>query len=106
MRNDEAESIAHGAECEEETGARGQMTEYRGQKLEGGKIGRQMSGFIFTQSTYSTLSTNQPNIPATRNAMSLRLGVIPVGAAFQPRSINSGDRATSFRGWKATPTSN
>ena len=27
-----------------------------------------MSGFIFTQSTYSTLSTNQPYIPVTRNA--------------------------------------
>jgi hypothetical protein len=32
-----------------------------------GKIGRQMSCFVFTQSTYSTLSTNQPYIPATRS---------------------------------------
>jgi len=57
---------------------RGQMTEDRSRKWkfglrgigpmprrEVGKFGRQMSGFIFTPLTYSTLSTNQPYIPAT-----------------------------------------
>ena len=45
----------------------GQKTEIREQKNEVGKIGRQMSGIIFAQSTYSTLSTKQPSIPATRS---------------------------------------
>ena len=39
-------------------------------------------------------------------AYELKIGVILVGAAFQPRLINKSFRATSFRGWKATPTSN
>jgi hypothetical protein len=38
------------------------------------------------------------------NVISLRLGLISVGAAFQPR-LKNGFIATFFRGWKATPTS-
>jgi hypothetical protein len=43
-------------------------TGWKRPRREGGKIGSQMSGFIFTQSTYSTLSTNQPYIHATHNS--------------------------------------
>jgi len=40
------------------------------------------------------------------NAINLRLAVIHVGAAFQPRLNGYYHRVTSFRGWKATPTRN
>ena len=36
----------------------------------------------------------------------IRLGVIHVGAAFQPRLNGYYIRATSFRDWKAIPTRN
>ena len=39
------------------------------------------------------------------NVISLRLGFISVGAAFQPRLNDYEFIATFFRGWKATPTS-
>jgi hypothetical protein len=39
------------------------------------------------------------------NVNSLELGFISVGAAFQPRLNDYGFIETSFRGWKATPTS-
>ena len=39
------------------------------------------------------------------NAINIRIGGVPVGAAFQPRLNNDGFKAISFRGWKATPTS-
>ena len=37
-------------------------------------------------------------------SMPLRIDVISVGAAFQPRFSNYGVRVIYFRGWKATPT--
>ena len=39
------------------------------------------------------------------NAINIRIGGVPVGAAFQPRLNNDDFKAISFRGWKATPTS-
>jgi hypothetical protein len=42
--------------------------------------------------------------PALLVVADLRIGVISVGAAFQPRLSDYRFRATSFRGWKATPT--
>ena len=45
-------------------------------------------------------------LPVEPNAVNLRIGSISVGAAFQPRSNDFGVGATSFRGWKATPTRN
>jgi hypothetical protein len=39
------------------------------------------------------------------NGINIRIDVTSVGAAFQPRLNDYGVRATSSRGWKATPTS-
>ena len=39
-------------------------------------------------------------------AVNLRICVIDVGAAFQPRSKDCGVRTKAFRGWKAAPTKN
>jgi predicted AAA+ superfamily ATPase len=54
----------------------------------------------------STLSKSETMSDSFGKTISsnLRLGVIHVGAAFQPRLNGYCVRTTSFRGWKATPT--
>ena len=44
------------------------------------------------------------NCKFDHNVINLRLGVIHVGAPFQPRFNGNYVSATSSRGWKATPT--